>query len=258
MPDTKTDLSGLNEKQRQAVASECKRLLVPAGAGSGKTKTLLKKLIYLTEETGVTPSNILAITSTKNAANEMLDRLIISADDTEEYAEILADKNRNAKEKDTVRYFFTKKHKWIDNLTLRTFHSLCYSIIRNFGVNEFDNKFKIIGDTKATDDEFAKYSATETAFEVVHKILIENCESNEYLLNLKRYILDYMIDKIHIEKDNSLSLPKDGKYYTTLNGTKVRSKSEQYIADWLYRHSIKFEYEPNVNFRDFDFRPDFF
>jgi len=258
MQTTKTDLSGLNEKQRQAVVSECKRLLVLAGAGSGKTKTLLQKLIYLIEEKGVNPTNILAITFAKNAANEMLDRLIISADDTEEYAEILADKNRTTKEKDTERYFFTKKHKWIDNLTLRTFHSLCYSIIRNFGVNEFDNKFKIIGDTKAKDDEFAKYSATETAFEVIHKILIENCESNKYLLDLKRYILDYMIDKIHIAKDKRISLPKDGKFYTTLNGTKVRSKSEQYIADWLYRHSIKFEYEPNVNFRDFDFRPDFF
>lgn len=258
MEETKTDLSGLNEKQRLAVISECKRLLVLAGAGSGKTKTLLQKLIYLIEEKGVNPGNILAITFTKNAANEMLDRLIISADETEEYAEILADKNKSVKEKNTERYFYTKKFKWIDNLTLRTFHSLCYSILRNFGVNEFDNKFKIIGDTKATDDEFVKYSATETAFEVVHKILIEHCESNEYLLSLKRYILDYMIDKIHVEKKRRTSLPREGKYYTSLNGTKVRSKSEQYISDWLYRHNIKFEYEPDVNFRDFDFRPDFY
>ena len=44
----------------------------------------------------------------------MLDRLIISAH-TEEYAEILADKNRTAKEKDTERYFFVKKYKWIDH-----------------------------------------------------------------------------------------------------------------------------------------------
>jgi DNA helicase-4 len=256
--ETRTNLSGLNENQRTAVISECKRLLVLAGAGSGKTKTLLQKLIYLIEGKGVNPGNILAITFTKNAANEMLDRLIISADDTEEYAEILADKNKTDREKDFERHFFSKKYKWIDNLTLKTFHSLCYSIIRNFGVNEFDNKFKIIGDTKATDDEFAKYAATETAFEVTHKILIEKCETGNYLLDLKRYILDYMIDKIHIEKDHRLSLPKDGKFYTTLNGTKVRSKSEQYIADWLYRHSIKFEYEPKVNFRDFDFRPDFY
>ncbi len=258
MTETKTNLSGLNEKQRQAVISEAKRLLVLAGAGSGKTKTLLQKLIYLIEEKGVNPTNILAITFTKNAANEMLDRLILVADDTEEYAEILADKNRSSKEKDTERYFFSKRYKWIDNLTLKTFHSLCYGILRNFGVKEFDNKFRIISDTKSTDDEFSKYLAPETVFEVIHKILIENCENNEYLLNLKRYVLDYMIDKIHIKDDKNASLPKDGKYYTTLNGTKVRSKSEQYIADWLYRRSIKFEYELDINFKDFDFRPDFF
>ncbi len=252
----KTNLSALNEKQRLAVISECKRLLVLAGAGSGKTKTLLQKIIYLIEEKGVNSNNILAIAFTKNAANEMLDRLIITADETGEYAEILTDKNRTSKEKE--RYFFSKKHKWIDNLTLKTFHSLCYEIIRNFGVNEFDNKFKIVGDTKTINNEFAKNSATETSFEIIHKILIKNCESNQYILDLKRYVLDYLIDEIHIEDKKRLSLPKDGKFYTTLNGTKVRSKSEQYIADWLYRHSIKFEYEPSVNFKDFDFRPDFF
>ena len=144
MEKSRTDLSGLNDKQRQAVVSDSKRLLVLAGAGSGKTKTLLQKLIYLIEEKGVNPANILAITFTKNAANEMIDRLIITADETEEYAEILADKNRSTKEKDTERYFFTKKYKWIDNITLKTFHSLCYGILRNYGVNEYDNKFKIM------------------------------------------------------------------------------------------------------------------
>lgn len=256
--ETKTDLSGLNENQRQAVVSESKRLLVLAGAGSGKTKTLLQKLIYLVEEKSINPANILAITFTKNAANEMLDRLIISADDTEVYAEILADKNRTNKEKDTERYFFTKKHKWIDNLTLKTFHALCYWIMRNFGVNEFDNKFKIITDSKLLNEEFARYTAPETSFEIIHKILIENCEDNKYLLNLKRYILDYLVDRIHVENNRKVSMPKNGKFYTSLNGTKVRSKSEQYIADWLYRHNIKFEYEPSVNFKDFNFKPDFF
>ena len=104
LQETKTDLSSLNEQQREAVVSQAKRLLVLAGAGSGKTKTLLQKLIYLIEEKGVNPSNILAITFTKNAANEMLDRLIISADETEEYAAILADKYKSNKEKYKERY----------------------------------------------------------------------------------------------------------------------------------------------------------
>src|SRR5690554_7234801 len=104
MTETKTNLSGLNEKQRQAVVSECKRLLVLAGAGSGKTKTLLQKLIYLIEEKGVSPSSILAITFTKNATNEMIDRLIISADNAGEYEKLLFDKRVSKADKDRERY----------------------------------------------------------------------------------------------------------------------------------------------------------
>jgi DNA helicase-4 len=256
---TKTDLSALNDRQRDAVISENKRLLVLAGAGSGKTKTLLQKLVYLIEEKGVSPSNILAITFTKNATNEMVDRLIITADDSKEYENILFDKYKSKADKDIARYSFTKKYKWVDSLTVKTFHSLCYGILRNYGVNEFDNKFKIIGEEKREDDDdLSKHVAPETTFEVFHKTLIELCDDTQYLLDLKKYILDYIIDKIHIEKKQKLQLPKDGKYYTTLNGDKVRSKSEQYIADWLYRHSIPYEYEPLLNVKDFDFHPDFF
>ena len=257
--ETKTDLSALNDKQREAVISENKRLLVLAGAGSGKTKTLLQKLIYLIEEKGVSPSKILAITFTKNATNEMLDRLIISADSTGEYEKQLFDKRKTKIEKDKERFLQQKKHKWIDGLTVKTFHSFCYSVLRNDGVNEFDNKFRIIGDEKKDEeDELSKHVAPETVFEVFHKILIENCENTEYLLKLKRYILDYIVDKIHLKKDDNNFFSKDGKHFTTLDGTKVRSKSEQFIADWFYRHSIKYEYEPELNVKDFSFHPDFF
>ncbi len=256
---TKTDLSNLNDKQREAVISEESRILVLAGAGSGKTKTLLQKIIYLIEEKGVSPSGILAITFTKNATNEMIDRLIIAADTTGRYAKMLVDKRISKIDKDKERYNQQKKYKWINGLTIRTFHSFGYSILRNYGVNEFDNKFKIIGDEKRDEeDELSKHVAPETAFEVVHKILIEQCANTQYLLQLKRYILDYVIDKIHIEPRDKNYLPRDGKFYTSLNGTKVRSKSEQFIADWFYRHSIKFEYEPVLNVKDFTFHPDFY
>ncbi|MGZ5134090.1 MAG: UvrD-helicase domain-containing protein [Flavitalea sp.] len=259
MDQTKTDLSNLNDQQREAVVGKEKRLLVLAGAGSGKTKTLLQKLIYLVEEKGVSPSSILAITFTKNATNEMIDRLIISADTTGQYENILVDKRMSKADKDKQRFANQKKYKWIDGLTVRTFHSFCYSILRNYGVNEFDNKFRIIGDEKRNEeDELSKHVAPETVFEVVHKLLIEQCEDTEFLLRLKRYILDYVVDKIHLKKNDNKYLPKDGKYFTTLDGTKVRSKSEQSIADWLYRHSIKYEYEPLLNVKDFDFHPDFY
>jgi superfamily I DNA/RNA helicase len=255
----KTDLSSLNEKQAEAVVSDEPRILVLAGAGSGKTKTLLQKIIYLIEEKSVKPSEILAITFTKNAANEMVDRLIFSVDSPGEYQALLLDKHKTRDEKEKARFRYRRKYKWIDSLTVKTFHSFCYSALRNSGGKQFDNKFKIIGDEKRNeDDDFAKYTAPETVFEVFHKLLIERCADTRYLLDLKRYILDYVIGKIHLDQLQKRNLPTEGKYFTTLNGTKVRSKSEQYIADWLYRHSIRFEYEPLLNVKDFDFHPDFF
>ncbi|MEL1243316.1 UvrD-helicase domain-containing protein [Flavobacterium sp. DGU11] len=256
---TQTDLSSLNDKQVEAVISEHKRLLILAGAGSGKTKTLLQKIIYLIEQKSVSPGNILAITFTKNAANEMIDRLIISADLTGEYERLIFDKKVSKPEKERARYTFQKKYKWIDGLTLKTFHSFCYSVLRSDGVNQFDNKFKIIGDEKKEgDDELNRYVAPETVFEVFHKLLIERCSDTDYLLQLKRYILDYIVNKIHIKNPEHNFVAKDGKYFTALDGTKVRSKSEQFIADWFYRHSIKYEYEPLLNVKDFTFHPDFY
>lgn len=259
MEPARTNLSALNDKQTEAVVSEEKRLLVLAGAGSGKTKTLLQKLVYLIEEKGVSPASILAITFAKNAANEMIDRLIISADSSNQYQKILADKYKTKAEKDNERRKYQKKIKWIDHLTIRTFHGFCYSVLRNHGANEFDNKFRIIGDEKRNEeDELANHVAPETVFEVLHKLLILECENSEYLLRLKRYILDYLVDRIHVDNFKNKYVPKDGKPFTTLNGIKVRSKSEQFIADWLYRHSIKYQYEPELNVKDFTFRPDFY
>lgn len=256
---TTTDLTALNDRQKEAVVSEEKRLLVLAGAGSGKTKTLLQKLVYLIEEKNVSPSSILAITFAKNATNEMIDRLIISGDTSGDYEKILTDKTKTNQEKAQERLKFKKRFKWIDSLTIRTFHGFCYSVLRNHGVNEFDNKFKIVGeDKKDEEDEWSKYSAPETMFEIFHKILIAECEKTEFLLRLKRYILDYLIDKIHLDKAQGRFAPKDGKFFTALDGTKVRSKSEQFISDWLYRHSIKYEYEPLLNVKDFPFHPDFY
>jgi superfamily I DNA/RNA helicase len=255
-----TDLSALNELQHEAVISEEKRLLVLAGAGSGKTKTLLQKIVYLIEEKGVSPSDILAITFTKNAANEMIDRLIVSADTSGQYEKILLDKRLSPQEKEKVRYQQRKKYRWIDNLTIRTFHGFCYNTLRNDGVREFDNKFRIISDDKSINEneEILKYVAPETIIEVFHKLLIEQCDDTNYLIQLKRYVLDYIVDRIHIDRSKRFDLHEDNRFYTTLDGTKVRSKSEQFIADWLFRHNIKYVYEPELNVKDFTFHPDFY
>jgi superfamily I DNA/RNA helicase len=253
---SRTNLTSLNAEQREAVTSEAKRILVLAGAGSGKTKTLLQKIIYLIEEKGVSPSSILAITFTKNAANEMIDRLIAAADMTGKYEKLLSSKKIKAADKDLARLEWKKRYKWLHGLTIKTFHSFCYLVLRNHGAKEFDNRFRIIGEERSgEEDEFSKYSAAESLYDVFHKLIIKSCEDTEYLLNFKRYILDHFVDKIYIKKNTYAT--QDGKIFTSFNGTKVRSKSEQFIADWLYRHNIPFEYEPLLQVAEFPFHPDF-
>ncbi len=189
----------------------------------------------------------------------MVDRLIMSADNSSAYERLLFDKKVSATQKEIVRQDWKNKYKWISGLTVKTFHSFCYSVLRNYGAREFDNRFRIIGDENPKeDDEFSKYIASETVIQVFQKLLINECENPEFLLRLKRYILDYMVDRIHQKKNGNTYTTKDGKLYTSLNGTKVRSKSEQAIADWLYRHNIPFEYEPQLHVADFSFRPDFY
>ena len=69
------DISSLNDRQKEAVLYNDGPLLIIAGAGAGKTKTLTTKIAYLIEDENVNPHNILAITFTNKAAKEMKDRL---------------------------------------------------------------------------------------------------------------------------------------------------------------------------------------
>lgn len=68
-------IEGLNDRQKEAVLYNDGPLLIIAGAGAGKTKTLTTKIAYLIEEGLAKPYNVLAITFTNKAAKEMKDRL---------------------------------------------------------------------------------------------------------------------------------------------------------------------------------------
>lgn len=95
-------LAQLNDEQREAVIAPLGRTIVWAGAGSGKTRVLTQRVVYLIEALGVAPEHIVAVTFTKKAAREMRARI------------------RQQLPRDVV-----------DKLTIKTFHSWCYDILRD-------------------------------------------------------------------------------------------------------------------------------
>lgn len=96
-------LDGLNERQREAAATTEGPLLILAGAGSGKTRTIIHRIAYILEQKKAWPSQILAITFTNKAAGEMRER--IAAMDIPE----------------------------TDRIWMYTFHAMCARIMRFHG-----------------------------------------------------------------------------------------------------------------------------
>src|SRR5205085_9659976 len=75
MPERPALLDNLNPVQREAVTHPGGPLLIIAGAGSGKTRVLTSRVAWLIKEQGVSPFEILAITFTNKAADEMKHRV---------------------------------------------------------------------------------------------------------------------------------------------------------------------------------------
>lgn len=82
------NLESLNDRQKEAVLYNEGPLLIIAGAGAGKTKTLTTKIAYLIEENFAKPYNVLAITFTNKAAKEMKDRLYLLIGDIAKHVQV--------------------------------------------------------------------------------------------------------------------------------------------------------------------------
>ena len=156
------DLNSLNEEQKKALLEINGVVLVTAGAGSGKTRLLTHRICYLIEQ-GVSPYNILAITFTNKATNEMKERVAKMCD----------------------------RYVWIS-----TFHSMCVRILReniefldgynkNFTIIAEADRDKILKDllkkNNLQDDELSRVEGH------LDNIKNKGLDIDEYFLSLQEF-----------------------------------------------------------------------
>lgn len=163
----------LNEQQRKGVFTTDGPVLLLAGAGSGKTSVLTKRIAYLIESVGVNPWNILAITFTNKAAGEMRDRV-----------------------NDIVGY-------GAESIWVSTFHAACVRILRrHIDRLGFDNSFTIYDtdDAKSVMKEVCKKLDIDTKMLKEKTILGAISSAKDSLISTTAYEMsaagDYLKKKI--------------------------------------------------------------
>lgn len=224
------DIAGvsLDEQQRKCIITDEDNNLVVAGAGSGKTMTIAGKVKYLTKRKRISPDNILLITFTRKAMEEMEDRVV--------------------------------KKMGID-IEVRTFNSLGLNII---GKAEGSARPSLRDDgeiRKFLNDCFIGLSSQPEYQSVLqeyfayylklYKPLTEFKNQGEYILYIKENNLSFK--SIEVSTKGTVSLFKE----------QLKSQEEVEIANFLHLNNIKYEYEKPypINLADEDYiqyRPDFY
>jgi len=229
-------LRGLNGPQKEAVLQKNGPVLIIAGAGAGKTKTIVHRILHLIRE-GVAPEHILAITFTNKAAKEMRDRV----------EKILAeDKNLNL-----PTAFYGKPF-------VSTFHSLGVQIIkenaelvgltRHFSIMDRSDSTKIIKDCLKKLDMDPKQFEPGKILNIISREKGNLMTAGEYVggMEMKGYTLQAVVAQIWPMYEESLKKEKAldfddlllKTYHILKNNPKI---IERYQDLWQYIHVDEYQ-----------------
>ena len=234
------DGKSLDQQQRRAVITDEDRILVLAGAGSGKTLTIAAKVKYLTEVKSVNPQEILLLSFTRKSAQEMTERiqnkLGIKAEATTFHKlglDIIKDANGRCPNV-------------LDENELVQF-------VHNFFENELLNHPNLVKDLTEyyayfleIPDDMEKYSSLGELYDDEKNADLETLKSK---YDRESYISDKSFE--------------NAKLLKTLNNENVKSLEETKIANYLFMNGINYEYERLYPFESDDlskknYRPDFY
>ena len=211
----------LDNEQREVVLSEEDNTLVIAGAGAGKTTTVAAKVRYLVEKRSIKPEQILVISFTNKAVEELRERI-----------------NHNLK---------------IPSI-ITTFHSIGYSILRQG--EEEQRKIVDNGFMYNTINEYLKTKVLRNP-QLVDKLILffgsyfsapyEGDDLGEYFQFVAE--ADYTTLKSDLQDYVQQVVDRRTRRTQTLNNEVLRSMEEVQIANFLYLNQIDYEYEPMYQYR---------
>lgn len=223
---TNVENKSLDNQQQETCIINDDYSLVIAGAGSGKTLTICAKIGYLIKK-GVKPNEILCISFTNKVCDELKERL--------------------------------KKITGYDNINVKTFHKLGLEILQSNKIS-----YKIADENRTL--KFLRDSLNE----------IRNTNSKAMTSNVAIYCENYLSKKFgkveklvtakdiinSIQQDQELQKIKKGKPdLITIAKENVKSIYELEIANILFLHGIKYQYEPEYKYNvklGTHYRPDFY
>lgn len=225
------DLDKLNPAQLVALKQTDGAVMVMAGAGSGKTRVTTYRVAYLIREMGVDPQNILAITFTNKATNEMKERLL----------GLLGETARDI---------------WIS-----TFHSMCVKILRSHisnlknadGSSNFDSNFSIYTDSdrdkalktviknlKVDDGLFSQASYHISHAKNFHLSPWEYQKENVDVTNIDEITTIYSAYQKYLAENNALDF--DDLLFKTYDlFLKFPNVLEKYQNKFMYIHVDEFQ-----------------
>ena len=182
--------SGLDEYQQNAVQNENNQLLIIAGPGSGKTTVLTRRIAYLINEKNIKSENCLAITFTRRAAQEMRERL---------------------------NKLLTSG---AEKLNIHTFHSLCFSILKeNYETAGLAKDFTIMSEQEKALCKDEKLLENALSFDDLITLTVKLLEENEDLLKNYRERFKYISVDEYQDIDESqyklirLLVPQNGNIF---------------------------------------------
>lgn len=225
----------LDEEQRRAIIIDEDYSLVVAGAGSGKTTTMVAKVKYLIERKHINPKNIILLSFTNNSV-------------------------------DDIDILLNDKFKL--NVEVLTFHKLGMKFLRNSS----DSKYEIISEAgiyRILEDYFLygvfrnkalleQYMDVFSEFLHLEKNALEFDTYDEYY---EKYIdSKYELCKHELNKEIKRRINDRSIFLKTINGEYVKSNGELLIANYLYKNGIEYSYEeiyPHIVGDNRTYKPDF-